>query len=68
MCKCVDSCCIYIAHLTFTLSRSSEIPHFKHRDVIEIRKGIIFVFYPELPHIPALIATLHSKCCVSKHP
>ena len=33
------------------LNGSSEIQHFEHADAIEIRDGIMFVFYLGLPHI-----------------
>ena len=31
--------------------RSSKIQRFKNSDVIEIHDGIMFVFYPGLPHV-----------------
>ena len=34
-----------------TLDGSSAIQHFECSDAIEIRDGIIFDFYAELPHI-----------------
>ena len=33
------------------LNRSSAIQHFERSDAIEIRDGITFDFYMELPHI-----------------
>jgi len=34
-----------------TLNRSSVLQCFKHRSAIEIRNGIMFDFYPGLPHM-----------------
>ena len=34
-----------------TCNGTSEIQHFERTDAIEIRDGIVFVFYPGLPHI-----------------
>ena len=33
------------------LNGSSEIQHFEHVDVIKIRDGIMFLFYPGLPRV-----------------
>ena len=41
----------YTVCLRPTLNGSSEIMHFQCGDAIEIRDGIMFVFYPGLPHV-----------------
>ena len=36
-------------------NRSSEIQRYDHRDMIKIRDGIMFVFYPGLPHVHVVV-------------
>ena len=50
---CINAATINIftqRRLTPTLNRSLEILCFQRSDAIEILNGIIFVFYPRLPH------------------
>ena len=42
---------VYIARMNSTLNGSSALQHFKCSNAIEIRNGIMFDFYPGLPHI-----------------
>ena len=37
------------------LNRCSMLEHFEHSNASEIRNGIMFDFYPGLPHIVNLI-------------
>ena len=46
--------CIYEAHMSSILNRSSAIRHFKHSNVIGIRNGITFGFYTRLSHFVAM--------------
>ena len=48
---CIRYSCVYIARMSPTLSGSSALQHIKLGDALEIRNGIIFDFYPGLPHI-----------------
>ena len=41
---------IYIAYMSPTLSGSSALSHVKLSDALKTRDGIIFDFYPGLPH------------------
>ena len=47
--------CIYIAHMSPTLIGSSTLQRVKLCDALKIRVGIIFDFYPGLPHIYYLV-------------
>ena len=42
---------IYEACMSPALNGSSAVWHFKRGDAIEIRNGIMFNFYTELPHV-----------------
>ena len=44
---------MYAVRMTPTLNESSVLQHFKHGNVAEIHNGIMFNFYPGLPHIAA---------------
>ena len=41
----------YVARMSPALNGSSEIRRFEHAYAIEIRDGIMFVFYPGLPRM-----------------
>ena len=42
---------VHTASMTPTLNKSSVLERFERGNAIEIRNGIMFNFYPELPHI-----------------
>ena len=48
------------------LSKSSPIRHFKHDNAIEIHNKMILDFYPGLPFLYLLIASLQLKCWNAK--
>ena len=39
------------------LNRSSALEHFEHSNASEIRNGIMFDFYPGLPHMHTYVHT-----------
>ena len=43
--------CVRVAHMSPALSGSLVLQRIKLGDAIEIRDGIIFDFYPGLPHM-----------------
>ena len=49
------------------LSKSSPIRHFKHDNAIEIHNKMILDFYPGLPFLYLLIASLQLKCWSAKY-
>ena len=49
------------ARLCPTLNGSSALQHFKLGKMIEIRNGIMFDFYPGLPHIVLQVSKPHPK-------
>ena len=51
LCGHIRYSCIYIVHMSPTLSGSSVLHRVKLGDVLEIRDRIIFDFYPGLPHM-----------------
>ena len=50
--------CVYMSRMSPALSGSLSLLHIKLGDVLEIRDGIIFNFYPGLPHIRVLKQTV----------
>ena len=48
--KLINTCHVYTACMSPTLNGSSALQHFECSNVIEIRNGIMFDFYPGLPH------------------
>ena len=42
---------VYSAHMSPALNGSSTLEHFKRSNASEIRNGIMFDFYPGLPHV-----------------
>ena len=43
--------CAVVAHMSPALNRSTALQRFKRGNTVEIRNGIIFDFYPGLPHM-----------------
>ena len=42
---------VHTERMSPTLNGSSALEHFKHGNAIKIRNGIMFDFYPGLPHM-----------------
>ena len=59
--KLINTCHVYTARMNPALNGSSAQQHFERSNAIEIRNGIMFDFYPGLPHILALMNTLYSS-------
>ena len=53
--RCVNCLCIYAAHMNPAPNESSTLQYFERGDAIEIRNGIMFDFYPGLPHVLSLL-------------
>ena len=51
LCGRIRHSCVYVAHMSLTLSGSSALQRVKLGDALEIRNGIIFNFYSGLPHL-----------------
>ena len=51
---------INTAHMSLALNGSFALEHFEHGNAIEIRNGIMFIFYPGLPHIQIDIGSIGS--------
>ena len=49
--KLINTYHIYTAHMSPALNGSSALERFEHSNAIKIRNGIMFNFYPGLPHI-----------------
>ena len=49
--KLINTCHVYTASMSPALNRSSALQHFERSNAIEIRNGIMFDFYPGLPHV-----------------
>ena len=49
--KLINTGYVYTAHMSPALNGSSALQHFERSNAIEIRNGIMFDFYPGLPHI-----------------
>ena len=50
LCKLMNTWHVYTAHMGPTSNGSSALQHFVHGNALEIRNGIMFDFYPGLPH------------------
>ena len=53
--RCIDSCRRYALRVSPALNGRSEILHFECSNAIEICDGLMFNFYPGLPHIIVLV-------------
>ena len=51
LCTLIRQWCSFTAHMSPTLNGSSALQHFKRGKAVEICNGIMFHFYPGLPHI-----------------
>ena len=49
---------MYVARLSLALNGSSALQHFERGNTVKIRNGIMFDFYPGLPHL--LVAQLQA--------
>ena len=49
--KVINTCHVYTVRMSPALNGSSTLEHFEHSNVSEIRNGIMFDFYPGLPHV-----------------
>ena len=58
--KLINTCYVYTARMSPTLNGSSALQCFERNNVIEIRNGIMFDFYPGLPHMHILVHELVS--------
>ena len=55
--KLTDTDHVYTARISHSLN---GLEHFKRSNAIEIRNGIMFNFYPGLPHILIISAHYHT--------
>ena len=49
--KLINTCHVYTARMSPALNGSSALQRFERSNAIEIRNGIMFDFYPGLPHM-----------------
>ena len=54
LCKLMNTWHIYTVH-TSTHNKSSALQHFEHSNAIKIHNGIMFDFYPGLPHVILMV-------------
>ena len=50
LCKLINAYHVYTVRMSLTPNGSSALQHFEHGNVIKICNGILFNFYPVLPH------------------
>ena len=65
--KLINTCHVYTVRMSPALNGSSVLQRFECSNASEIRNGIMFDFYPELPHISPqkpCRRQLNAKVCV----
>ena len=59
LCKFMNTWHVYRVRMSPTLNRNSVLQRFERGNAIEVRNGIMFNFYPGLPHLRANALQLH---------
>ena len=67
--KLINTYHVYTACMSPALNGSSALERFEHSNAIKIRNGIMFDFYPGLPHIEVMLQNKAEKIAkiVIKH-
>ena len=59
--KLINTCHIYTAHMSPVLNGSFALQRFERSNAIKICNGIMFDFYPGLPHVSLIYRYQHGK-------